>query len=443
MTRTRSFDIRSPLVKMFSHSYIEELARETRAVVRDRKVCIVSLFWSLVLGFGGGRERTISGLRRMYEASTGQRIEESSFYNRFNYGLVALLRRAVAEAFRFLPGTYRSLEGSLSTFSDLIMTDSTIMKLHDMLAGTFPGVRTNHSPSSLKVHAVLSICGLGTSSVRITSGNRHDGVVFSVGKWVRDKLLLFDLGYYKFQLFSCIDRNGGFFVSRVKTSSDFEIVADNLPCRGRSVSLVGEKLQSVSQSLLRQSIDVMVRMKFSNRSYRGSRSGNEKKFRVVGIRNDAKKCYHFYITNVPPEKLSATDIQTVYAARWEIELLFKELKSQYRLDNLPSAKREVVEALVYASLLTLITGRTLLAAFCRERRKPPECIPKLRWSILFAMIAPQLLLVVVQRPRETSVLQRLLAQMIIHEAEDPNRNRPGLLAAVENRTHVYKKKPLW
>jgi putative transposase len=213
----------------------------------------------------------------------------------------SVCRRAVAEAFKFLPGTYRSLEGSLSTFSDLIMTDSTIMKLHDMLAGTFPGVRTNHSPSSLKVHAVLSIRGLGTSSVRITSGNRHDGVVFSVGKWVRDKLLLFDLGYYKFQLFSCIDRNGGFFVSRVKTSSDFEIVADNLPCRGRAVSLVGEKLQSVSKSLLRQNIDVMVRVNFKNRSYGGTRSGNEKTFRVVGIRNDAEKCYHFYITNVPLE----------------------------------------------------------------------------------------------------------------------------------------------
>ena len=33
-------------------------------------------------------------------------------------------------------------------------------------------------------------------------------------------------------------------------------------------------------------------------------------------------------------------------------MLFKELKSQYRVDELPSSKEHVVEALIYIAILT-------------------------------------------------------------------------------------------
>jgi hypothetical protein len=49
--------------------------------------------------------------------------------------------------------------------------------------------------------------------VKIPSGREADGPLLRAGKWVRGKLLLFDLGYYRFQLFQCIDREGGFFIS--------------------------------------------------------------------------------------------------------------------------------------------------------------------------------------------------------------------------------------
>ena len=39
----------------------------------------------------------------------------------------------------------------------------------------------------------------------------------------------------------------------------------------------------------------------------------------------------------------------IYAARWEIELLFLGLKSHYRLDHIPSGNRWISESLIYAS----------------------------------------------------------------------------------------------
>jgi IS4 transposase len=40
--------------------------------------------------------------------------------------------------------------------------------------------------------------------------------------------------------------------------------------------------------------------------------------------------YHTYITNIPADRLDGEDIATLYSARWEIELIFKELKEQIR-----------------------------------------------------------------------------------------------------------------
>jgi hypothetical protein len=40
-------------------------------VLRDRKVKALALFWTLVLGFGAGGERTLAGLRRHFEQASG------------------------------------------------------------------------------------------------------------------------------------------------------------------------------------------------------------------------------------------------------------------------------------------------------------------------------------------------------------------------------------
>ena len=46
------------------------------------------------------------------------------------------------------------------------------------------------------------------------------------GEWVADSLLLFDFGYYSFWLFDRIDANDGWFVTRVKSNANPEIVEE-------------------------------------------------------------------------------------------------------------------------------------------------------------------------------------------------------------------------
>ena len=136
--------------------------------------------------------------------------------------------------------------------------------------------------------------------------------------------------------------------------------------------------------------------------------------------------YHWYITNLPVE-IKAEEIGKLYSARWTIELLFRELKSCYQLESIPSRKSHVVEAFLYASLLTLLASRALLLAVRRwgalgERRTPLE-----RWARLFVSATADLLALVLDpvamaRTRETPLLNFFVA-----EAPDPNTKRRPLL----------------
>ena len=75
---------------------------------------------------------------------------------------------------------------------------------------------------------------------------------------------------------------------------------------------------------------------------------------MIAIYNIGDKKYHVYITNIPADRLDAEDIALLYSARWEIELIFKELKSRYGIDNLTTSNPDAVEALLWVGILTLI-----------------------------------------------------------------------------------------
>ena len=439
MTPITPIPIHQVLRKLFSTAFLIELARSTGAAKRMRQVNIVDLFWTLVLGFGLGRERTLAGLRRAYEKTTGKTIEESSFYDRFTVGLVAMLKSASVHVLDVASaGLGRSLRGPLASFRDVLLTDSTVVRLHDMLAKSFPATRTNHTKAAVKTHVIMSVRGDGRQSVRVTSERAHDGPVFRVGPWVKEHLLLFDLGYFSYRLFACIDQNGGYFLTRLKRSANPTILRINRAHRGQTVDVVGERVHDVVDRLQREVLDVTASVRFARRRYAGRARHDWQELRVVGLRDPQTERYHLYITNIPADKLTAEDLRTTYALRWQVELLFKELKSSYRLRDMPSKKKIVVEALLYATILTLLVSRHLLAAVRRRWAELAERIPLQRWASVLEAVASELLQVMIRPLREIKPLLERITTFLHHEVVDPNRWRPSLLEAVETRTHRYR-----
>ena len=441
MAQSESTSIRRALHRIFPRHFLRALAREAGAVQRQRRVRAEALFWTLVLGFGVGRERTIAGLRRVYQKTTGQEIEESSFYDRFNGGLAEMLKRAGAHGLQTCLGVNRALRGHLDQFRDVILTDATVVRLHELLADVYPACRTNHTKAALKAHAVISVRGVGRQSVKITSEREHDGPVFKVGPWVKGHLLMFDLGYFKYGLFARIQEQGGYFISRLKQSANPTVVVTNVRHRGRAIAVEGERLHDIIGRMKRGVLDVTAEFPFKRRVYGGKRRGDRMELRVVGLRDEETGEYHLYVTNVPVEKLTAEDVGATYALRWEIELLFKELKSHYRMEDLPSKKVAVVECLLHAAIVTLVVSRQLLNYVRRKLGELGERVPTQRWAAVVESVAQELLVLAIRPPRELPSIEPRVIRTLLHEAVDPNAGRLRLLARVENGRIAHAAKP--
>ena len=372
-------------------------------------------------------------MRRAFNKATGLKLASSSFQKRFTPGLVRMLKKVLDSSLDEMIGIGRQLKGVLASFRGLVLTDSTVIRLNALLEDVYPGSRKNHSKAAVKAHAVFCVRGAGKQSVKLTPGKRNDGPVFTVGPWIAGKLLLFDLGYFSYRLFASIRRNKGFFISRLKGKVDPVIVAEHRVHRGRAIEVVGRKLREVVEKIGREILDVEVEVEFKRRKYGDKARRDTQRLRVVGVRDEATGDYHLYITNVPPDRLTPEDVARTYAARWLVEHLFLILKSHYRLEDMPSARQVVVEALLYAALITAVVGDRLLDAV-RKKLKGVR-IPMIRWGVLLASQALDILLLMTRAPRETKLILRLVSAVLLDKAPDPNVNRISLLEAVETGQH--------
>ena len=430
MARVKFIGIRETLTSLLPKAELERLARESGAMRRRRKVDPSAMFWCVVLGFGTGAERTLAGLRPSYERATGKSLVASSFYDRFTPGLARMFRAVLAQLMRKLASSDVRYGGVLEGFGDVLAADATVIRLHRLLARPFPGTRTNSAPAAAKLHLVMSVRGTGAHKVKVTGERAKDHRTLQMGPWVEGRLLLFDLGYFRYQLFDCIDRNGGYFITRLAANP--RIVAIHRQWRGRAIDLEGKRLKEVASRLQRDVLDVEVEVAFQRRVYADTRRSVRRRVRLVAVRLPESTEYRFYLTNIDPDSLDAQCVAQTYAARWQIELIFKELKSHYRLDELPTSKAHIVETLLLGAVITLLVSRRLLQAVRERLRRTAYKIPEQRWAALFAGAATTILDIVVLPARVSRVFARRLESMLLHEAPDPNRSRRLLIERVES-----------
>ena len=100
---------------------------------------------------------------------------------------------------------------------------------------------------------------------------------------------------------------------------------------------------------------------------------------------------NIYLTNIPACILSGKEIALLYGARWEIELVFKELKSYYQMDKIPCGKPEIVECLIWVAILTLMCSRRILRLIRNANPENANRYTSLRWTKVFTEQADRLL----------------------------------------------------
>ncbi len=404
---------------------VRQTAEETGFIRRFRKLEAVKLFWAMMLSFGMGLSKGIEDIRRAYhQTPETSRIARSSFYERLTPEMTLFMKNLLEKVMGRMAKPAHKLEKMLSAFKNLVLIDSTLIKLHDKLKNVFRATGRNAGNKPTEAEAKVQVT-IGANSpaplfLHISGSAKYELESVEIGDWVKDCLLLADLGYYKFDHFLNIHKHGGYFISRVTHSFNPFVVGDNLP-RGDDecpLEQLGSRFKDIINSGKREVFDMNVQL---CQDYATS-GKNLAVMRVVCVWNPGKDRYSCYLTNIPPETLGTLEIVRTYAARWEIEMIFKELKSFYKLDKFNTSKPHIVEALIYAAILSFILSRHVLYEFRKGYNIPPSRSPERRFAAIFLSIASSLLhdLFCPYRYKASWTFRE---NFILREIYDPNRKR--------------------
>ena len=186
---------------------------------------------------------------------------------------------------------------------------------------------------------------------------------------MKGHLLVSDLAFFSYRLLDRIERNDGFFLTRLESNAGPLVVGNDRLWRGRALDVVGRPIREVPGRIQPKVLDVQVRMGFRRRRCDGRVCRASRLFRVVAIGNDDTGRYYAYLTNVSLFDLSPEELARICSLRWQVELLLKCLRTRGHLDHLRSSNRHVVEALVWASALA---GSALLLTPRHGRRRRLE-----------------------------------------------------------------------
>jgi putative transposase len=403
---------------LFPSEFLEEHAEELGVVERESKLQVPVLVWALVFGFAAGERRTLAGFRRSYNATADKPISPGGFYQRLTPSLAEYLRDLVEHGLDEV-AVPEAVDADIDRFRDVMIADGTVLRLHELLSEQFQA--RHEEQAGAKLHLLHNATDQTIERLDVTDEKTHDSTLFKTGSWLQGRLVLLDLAYFKYRRFALIDENDGYFVSRLKENANPVITAELREWRGRAIPLEGKQIHDVVGDLSRKYIDVEVKAEFKRGPYNGTQSLDKKQFRVVGVRDEDADNYHLYITNLPREEFLPADLATLYRCRWEVETLFRELKTQYELDEFDTSNPAVVEILLYAALLSLLVSRDLLD-LVTEQADDEIVFPPERWAATF----------------------RSHAQLILHElGEYLGYSPPPLLERlIEDAQKIHKQRPI-
>lgn len=124
------------------------------------------------------------------------------------------------------------------------------------------------------------------------------------------------------------------------------------------------------------------------------------------------------------------DLATLYRCRWEVETLFRELKTQYELDEFDTSNPAVVEILLYAALLSLLVSRELLDLVTEQADDEIVFLPE-RWAATFRSHAK---LILHELGEYLGYSPPPLLELLIEDAQKIHQQRPILQETLATAT---------
>jgi hypothetical protein len=340
------------------HDAIEQLAREHGFVQRQRLVTGSSVFWALMLSLGAHPLDYISDVLRTLNQRESWSLRYKPFWNRLAKPQFADFMKALfVKLARELP--IRVLEkvpgGELARFSEILLDDGSSFAVANGLRTVFPGRFTNITPAAVELHAQMSLLNDSLNVVTLAPDKEAERQFLPEPEALPPRSLsLRDRGYidraYFERLQAVEESKRAFLICRTPKEINPTIVAVRGMPRRLGRKWEGKSLRSLQKKRLKQNLDLDVQWPRPRKT--------TLRLRLVVRYVPEKKSWTWFLTNVPTE-VSADVVAQLYRLRWQIELVFKDWKSNSNLHALQSENAAIVEGFIWASLCAALIKRAL------------------------------------------------------------------------------------
>ncbi|MCB9015629.1 MAG: IS4 family transposase [Lentimicrobiaceae bacterium] len=236
-----------------------------------------------------------------------------------------------------------------------IIDSSTISLFKDILKCVGRNPQNGKKKGGIKLHTVINVDEAVPKMLWFSSAATHDHFLLDKLKPDSNTIYVFDKGYNDYLAFEKFTQVGTGFVTRIKDNAVYETLED---C----------ELDDCIHSSVEKDEIIELQVKDNNIT-------RSLKLRKVQFYDRVLKRRFEFLTNL--FEMRADLIAAIYKLRWQIELLFKQLKQNFPLkyflgDNENAIKIQIYCALI-ANLLMTVVQKTLkrpwafsnLVSFCK------------------------------------------------------------------------------
>jgi IS4 transposase len=277
--------------------------------------------------------------------SDANKRRESSVFEQIYYSLLLEYQWIISDS-RFKDVINRQVE----------IFDSTVMTLFQEILKSVGGKPADgKKKGGIKMHTIINVDEMVPKLVWFTSAATHDHVLLSKLELSPDKIYVFDKGYNDYQAFDRFCESGTGFVTRIKDNAVYDTLENN-------------EIESHIHSVVLEDTVIELTVK--------QETGEKKlKLRKVRFYDRVLKRKFEFLTNL--FDFRADMIAALYKIRWQIELLFKQLKQNFPLkyflgDNENAIRIQIYCALIVNLLMTVVQKRVKrkwafsnLVSFCK------------------------------------------------------------------------------
>lgn len=349
----------------------EEVGTRCHLIKRQREFTASSLLSTFVLGFLQ-RPRPTWDQLALIARQRGADVTPQAVEQRVTPALAESLGRLWQAVVTCVVMSDARVTPLLVKFTQVLIGDSTTIKLTDALAGEFPGCGGSHGggQAALKLQVIWDILSGRLWRMTCEAGKQNDSTSPVMNETPpAGSLSIFDLGYFALERFARWQTAGAHWISR--GISDLLVWDDD-----ESYDLyewleqqpAGPVDRWVEVGALRLQCRIVALRAPAEVAARRRQKAYEKG-RQPTARHLATCDWTVFLTSCPETLVTWKEVVVLYRVRWQIELLFKLWKSHGLVDAHRSANpvRQLVE--LYAKLIAVIIQHWLiLVAFWFDDR---------------------------------------------------------------------------